>query len=177
VVTAAVTLLAPVPGEAVGDVGFGGGLSLDLLLGLVGPTGSVHGIEISDVALRTARRRFRREVSAGRLELHEAGVADLPLPEGSLDGLMTVNTIYFVDDLVGAFRAMRGALAPAGRLVLGIGDPAGMADMPVTGQGFRLRPVPEVQDALAEAGLTEAAHQRVGEGPRGFHLLLARPGG
>ena len=41
-------------------------------------------------------------IRQGRLLLHQARVADLPLPDGSLDGVMTVNTIHHFDDLAAA---------------------------------------------------------------------------
>ena len=66
-------------------------------------------------------------------------------------------------------------LSPAGRLVLGFGDPMAMAREPVTAHGFRIRPVAEVQPALTAAGLTLVDHRRVGSGPDAFHLLVAQP--
>jgi len=168
-VTAAVEALALAPGEVAADIGFGGGLSLALLLDRVGPAGRVHGLDVSRVMLDRARRKHRRPVADGRLVLHEASMTDLPL----VDAAMTVNTIYFVPDEV--FTELARVLSPAGRLVLGFGDPMAMAREPVTAHGFRIRPVAEVEAALTTAGLTLLDHRRVGSGPDAFHLLVAEP--
>jgi ubiquinone/menaquinone biosynthesis C-methylase UbiE len=172
-VTAAVEALALAPGQVAADIGFGGGLSLALLLDRVGPAGRVHGLEISRVMLDRARRRHRRPVADRRLILREASMTDLPLADASVDAAMTVNTIYFVPDE--AFGELARVLSPAGRLVLGFADPTAMAREPVTAHGFRIRPVAEVEAALTAAGLTLLDHRRVGSGPDAFHLLIAQP--
>jgi ubiquinone/menaquinone biosynthesis C-methylase UbiE len=172
-VAVAVDVLAPAPGQVVADIGFGGGLGLALLLDRVGPTGRVHGVDISHVMLDRARRRHRHAVAAGQLVLHEASMTDLPLADASIEAAMTVNTIYFVPD--NAFAELARTLSPTGRLVLGLGDPDAMARDPVTAHAFRLRPITELQAALTAAGMTVADHRRVGDGPNAFHLLVAQP--
>ena len=172
-VAAAVDALAPAPGQAVADIGFGGGLGLALLLDRVGPTGRVHGVDISHVMLDRARRRHRHAITDGHLVLHEASMTDLPIPDASLDAVMTVNTIYFVPDT--AVAELARILTPAGRLVLGLGDPDAMHRDPVTTHRFRLRPMADVHATLTTAGLTLADHRRVGHGPDAFHLLIAHP--
>jgi SAM-dependent methyltransferase len=172
-VAAAVDALAPARGQVVADIGFGGGLGLALLLDRVGPAGRVYGVDISRVMLDRARRRHRRAVNDGRLVLHEASMAHLPIADGSVDAAITVNTIYFVEDDV--FAELARMLSPTGRLVLGLGDPDAMAREPVTVHGFRLRSVAEVQAALTAAGTIIVDHRRVGDGPDAFHLLVVQP--
>ena len=59
--------------------------------------------------LNRAARRFRAEIADGWLSLDAASLTDLPLPQASLDGAITINTIYFIADLDRAFdRARRG---------------------------------------------------------------------
>ena len=71
-VTAAVEALSIRPGAVLADIGFGGGVGIALLLERVQPGGKVHGVDISSEMLSRAARRFREEISAGRLELHRA---------------------------------------------------------------------------------------------------------
>lgn len=172
-VTAAVGALAPRAGATVSDIGFGGGLGLRLLLDRVGRAGHVHGIDISTDMVTAAARRFADDTIAGRLLLHEAPIERLPLPDEALAGALTLNTLYFVDDLGAALAGCARVLAPAGRLVVGIGDPEAMAAMPITRHGFRLRPVAEVREALADVGLPVREHRRAGSGARAAHLLVA----
>jgi arsenite methyltransferase len=99
----------------------------------------------------------------------------LPLDDGSVDAVVTTNTIYFVDDLDAALAEIARVLAPGGRFVLGVGDPdlMGRARM-LTDNGFRIRPVPELEAALTAAGLSPLRHERFAHSGLGFHLLVTR---
>lgn len=154
------------------DLGFGGGRGLDLLLARLGAGGRVHGVEISNAMLSGARRRHRRYVKAGRLVLHQGGLEHLPLPDGALDSAMTLNTLYFVEHLDQAFDELSRVLRPGGWLVLGLGDPVAMARMPLTAQGFRLRPIQDVVAIAIEAGFVLQEQRRVGGGDDPYHLLI-----
>ena len=172
-VTAAVKALPLTDGDTVADLGFGGGIGLELLLRHVGTSGHVDGVDVSATMLSHAARRFRRDVATGRLALHAASMTHLPLATDSLDGAITLNTIYFIRDLDLAFVELARVIKSSGRVVIGLGDPDAMAGTPLTQHNFRLRPVPEVIDLLRSAGLTVEEQRRVGKGDRIFHLLVA----
>lgn len=174
-ISAAVEALSPRAGTVVADIGFGGGLGVEVLLDRVGVAGQVHAIEVSTAMLNRAARRFRGELASGRLSLHAASFTDLPLPDASLDGAITINTIYFVADLGRAFSELSRALKASGHAVIGLGDPEWMSTLPTTGHGFRLRPVSEVVDAAAHAGLIVDEDRRVGQGAHPYHLLVVSP--
>jgi len=72
--------------DRVADIGFGGGLGLDLLLAQTRKGGRVHGVEPSPDMLNRARKAHHEEIAAGRLALHEAGMESLPITDGALDG-------------------------------------------------------------------------------------------
>ncbi len=171
VILAAVEAAETGNGGTVAEIGFGGGAGLALLLDQVGPTGVVHGIEISLTMLAEARRRFENQVGKGTLRLHEAPMQQLPLPDGSVDAAVSTNTIYFVDDLGACMSELARVLRPGGRLALGVGDPAAMAKMPFTKRGFALRPVSEIIEALRVAGFRLIEDRRVGDGAEAFHVL------
>jgi len=174
-VTAAVKALPLTAGDSAADLGFGGGIGLDLLLRQVGTSGHVDGVDMSATMLSHAARRFRRDVATGRLRLHAASMTELPLATDSLDGAITLNTIYFIPELDLAFAELARVTKRSGRVVIGLGDPDAMARSPLTAHNFRLRPVPEVIDLLQNAGLTVEERRRVGKGDRVFHLLVAKP--
>lgn len=175
-VTAAVTALSLGPGAVVADVGFGGGVGLHALLRAVGSAGRAHGVEVSQTMLVSAARRFRREIAADRLRLHSASITRLPFEDSSLDGAITVNTIYFLDDLDAACAELARVLKPSARVVVGLSDPTAMAQMPFTAYGFRTRPLAEVIAALDGAGLRVERNQRVGDGDGAYHLLVCTVG-
>jgi arsenite methyltransferase len=175
-IAAAVDLLPPDPAPVLADLGFGGGEGLRLLLDRAGASGVVHGVDVSTTMVAAAHRRFARQLTAGRLQLHAGSLTALPLPDAVLTGAITVNTIYFLDDLVPALREIARVLRPGAVAVVGLGDPDAMARLPFTAHGFRLRPVDDVVAAAAQAGLTVAGHDRVGTGADAFHLVsMTRP--
>lgn len=100
-------------------------------------------------------------------------MTELPFADGELDGIMTVNTIYFVAELDPAFAELARVINSAGRLVVGLADPEVMAELPFTGHGFRLRAVPSVVDALRSTGLTVEHHQ-ISQDANAPHLLIAK---
>jgi ubiquinone/menaquinone biosynthesis C-methylase UbiE len=159
------------PNAVLADVGFGGGVGLRALLGR-SDGAVVHGVEISETMLARARTRFARDVAAGRLKLHHASMAQLPLPDASVDGLITVNTLYFVAELDQALQELGRTLAPMGRAAIGVGDPDAMAQLRFTAHGFRLRPLAELTAAIEASGLVIAEHRRIGERRVPSHLLI-----
>jgi SAM-dependent methyltransferase len=172
VIERAVQALPSGPNAAAADVGFGGGIGLQLLLDRPdAPT--VYGVEVSSEMIRQARARFAAELAAGRLQLHHASITALPLASSSLAGLITVNTVYFVDDLDTAFCELARTLASEGRAVIGIGDPDAMGKLSFTAHGFRLRPVADIEAALDRVGLKLSDHVRLDEGRVPAHLLVA----
>jgi SAM-dependent methyltransferase len=70
---------------------------------------------------------------------------------------VSTNTIYFIPDLSPALLELSRVLRPGGRLVLGVGDPDAMAEIPFTKHGFRLRPIGEIVKSLQEAGFSVVA--------------------
>jgi len=173
-VSAAVQALQPDPAAVVADVGFGGGVGLKFLLDGIGQSGRVHGVEVSETMLSNAARRYRRDIKAGRLALHDGSLTELPFADGALDGVLTVNTIYFVAELDRAFTELARVVGSSGRIVVGVADPEVMKRMPFTGHGFQLRPVSEVVDTLRGAGLA-VEHRRISQSDDAPHLLIATP--
>jgi arsenite methyltransferase len=171
-VTPTVDALELRAGEVGADIGFGGGVALELLLDRVGPAGRVYGVDVSPEMVSRAAARF----TDARLSVYEGSITELPLGDAMLDGVSSTNTIYFVDDLDKAFTEVARVLSANGRLALGIGDPELMRKMPVTRHGFHIRPVDEVLATLAAAGLEVKEHRKVGSSERFFHLIVARRG-
>jgi arsenite methyltransferase len=160
------------PGDAAADIGFGGGIGLRLLLDQVGPSGRVHGVDFSSTMVAQARSTFSAECDSGTLSIHEGSMLDLPLANDSVDAVITVNTVYFLDDVGQAVAEIVRVLRPGGRLIVALGDPDMMAKMPVTAHGFRLRPPEEILAAMAAYGLVDTRTERVSEAPDAGHLLI-----
>jgi SAM-dependent methyltransferase len=107
--------LAPAPGETLLDVGCGcGDTSLELAR-RVGAEGEVLGLDISAPMLDVARRRAKEDGARG-LEFREADAQTAALP-GGRDAVFSRFGVMFFADPVAAFRNLRRALRPGGRLV------------------------------------------------------------
>jgi SAM-dependent methyltransferase len=171
-IAAAIAALELPDGAVAADIGFGGGVGLELLLERPG-VATVIGVELSPTMVDAARRRLGGPIATGRLRIEAGSLARLPVADGALDGAITVNTLYFVPDLPAALTECARALRPGGRLVVGVGDPEAMARMPFTAHGFRLRPVAELEAAITAAGLELADHRRVAGARIPAHLLVA----
>ena len=143
-----------------------------MLLERVGPQGRVLGVDLSPTMVRRASGQFDREIAAGRLRLQAGSLTRLPLEDGSVDGAITVNTIYFIEELDRVFAELARVMSSGGRAVVGIGDPENMARMPVTVHGYRLRPVADVVASAKLAGLVLQNQRRSGEGDDAAHVLV-----
>ena len=98
-ISVAVDALELKSGATAADLGFGGGLGLAMLVERVGTQGHVLGVDFSPTMVRRASGHFDREIAAGRMQLHLGSITQLPLEDGSIDGAMTINTIYFIAEL------------------------------------------------------------------------------
>ena len=153
-------------GSRVLDLGFGGGLTFAPLWER-GAT--VVAIDRAKDMVVAARTRYADAIAAGRLELHEGDVGRLPLADGAVDHVLTVNTVYFWSDLGAAFDEVRRVLAPGGRLVVAIRDMKVMQRLDPT--VFSLRSPEELAAALQDTGFAEV---KVETPPGGkTHLIVA----
>jgi arsenite methyltransferase len=173
-ITAAADALALKDGNVAADIGFGGGLGLGLLLERVGPNGHVHGVDLAEAMVRRALRRHRQD--RNRLTVHLGSITELPMGDASVDGAISINVIYFVEEADRAFAEIARVLKPGGRFVLGHADQDFMRNLPFTRYGFRIRPMEQLMGLLEAAGLPVKEHKRVGESERAYHLLVTERG-
>jgi SAM-dependent methyltransferase len=114
VADAAIALAAVRPGERVLDIGCGSGATSIALARLVGPTGHVTGLDVSDPMIELARKR---SVGMGNLDWVLADAAAHDFPPRSADLLFSRFGVMFFGEPVAAFANLRRALRPGGRLV------------------------------------------------------------
>ena len=103
-------------GDRVLDVGCGCGDTTLALGRRVGTGGRVVGIDISAPMLARARERAA-QAGAANVEFVEADAQTHAFPPASVDCLFSRFGVMFFADPTAAFRNLRGALAPGGRVV------------------------------------------------------------
>jgi SAM-dependent methyltransferase len=80
--------------------------------------GRVVGVDVSDVMVRLARRRNRRAVARGDVEVRAGDIASLDLGASTFDRIFSVHSIYFWRDVDEVLAKLASALRPGGKLVL-----------------------------------------------------------
>ena len=107
------------PGETVVDLGCGGGLDVFLAAARVGPTGKAVGIDMTPEMLELARGNAAKG-NGGRpitnVEFHQATIDRLPLPDASVDCVISNCVINLAPDKPAVFREIVRVLKPGGRL-------------------------------------------------------------
>lgn len=111
---AALAAAAAGPGEAVLDIGCGAGVTTLALAASVLPDGRVVGVDISEPLVARARERAAAAAMPIDFRLEDAGRA--ALPDAAFDLLFSRFGVMFFDAPTEAFRHMRTALKPGGRI-------------------------------------------------------------
>lgn len=172
-IAAAVEALGLAAGETAADIGFGGGIGLELLLAHVGEAGHVYGVEPSPDMIALARSTHAAAISSGLLQLHQATMQSLPFADGQLDAWISLNTVYFIADLEPATRELSRVLAPGGRGVLGVADSDWLEVQRFARVGFIVRPIEDVVASLENSGF-DVVQKTLGRGPAPYNLLVCR---
>jgi ubiquinone/menaquinone biosynthesis C-methylase UbiE len=104
-------------GERVLDLGSGSGMDAFVAAQLVGPTGTVLGVDMTAEQLAKARA-LRDRAGLDHVTFCEGYVEDPPVEAGSVDVVISNGVINLVPDKRRVFRAVARALRPGGRLAL-----------------------------------------------------------
>lgn len=166
--------LALEAGDRILEVGYGGGYLLSRMLETV-TEGRVAGADASPAMAAACRRRFVREIDAGLAEIRQAPAEALPFGDGAFGKIVSVNSLFYWDDLERGFGEMARVLAPGGLLVLCFTRRESLEGRSGL-RGARLFDLGEVEEALGRAGFTEMAAAELADRHRRFWRLTARRG-
>ncbi|MBW4622308.1 MAG: methyltransferase domain-containing protein [Cyanosarcina radialis HA8281-LM2] len=137
----AIDLLDVRPDETVLEVGFGPGVSIEILAAMM-PTGYVAGVDASQEMVEQARARNAKAIEAGSVQLHYGSVEALPFADDTFDKALAINSMQVWSDAIVGLREMRRVMKVGGRMALGFTRQSGQSR---TG----------LPETIAAAGFTE----------------------
>jgi SAM-dependent methyltransferase len=105
-------------GETVVDLGCGGGLDVFLAAQKVGPTGKAIGIDMTQAMIDRARRNASQCPGLQNMEFYLATIDKLPLPDNSVDVVISNCVINLAPDKAAVFKEIARVLKPGGRVAV-----------------------------------------------------------
>ncbi len=99
------------------DIGCGGGRTIHKLAAIaVG--GKVYGVDHSKTSVAASRQANREWIEAGRAEIRQGAVSDLPFPDQMFTLVTAIETHFYWPDLPADMREVLRVLKPGGALVI-----------------------------------------------------------
>ena len=167
-------------GERVLDLGSGGGIDVLLSARRVGPSGFAYGVDMTDDMLALARRNAA-QAGAHNVEFLRGHIEDVPLPDASVDVVISNCVINLSVDKPAVLAEMFRVLVPGGRIGISdivAEDQMSPADRAAAGSyvgciaGALSRA--EYLDGLAAAGFTGASVTFTHQAAPGMHSAIIR---
>jgi len=112
-----VAMLEIEPEDRVIEVGSGPGVGL-AAAATQAADGRIVGVDSSEVMVESARRRNRRAVAAGHIELRHAPAEQIPFADDTFTKAFSVNAIQHWSSVAGGLAEIRRVLVPGGQLLL-----------------------------------------------------------
>lgn len=103
--------------EQVLDCGCGGGANIAVFLRMV-DEGHVTGLDYSSVSVEKAREVNHAAIAAGRCEIVQGNVQELPFDDSQFDVVTAFETVYFWPEIAHCFAQVHRVLKPGGMFMI-----------------------------------------------------------
>lgn len=142
-------------GDRVLEVGFGTGKLIREMARQTGDQGLIEGVDFSGTMARMTKRRNRKSIAEGRVNIVLGDFDRVDYPDNHFDRICSANTIYFWPDAQLTARKMYRILKDGGKLVIGFGDIARQLDrMPIDTNVFNIYSQHDVEQLLTGVGFS-----------------------
>lgn len=167
-------------GETVLDLGSGGGIDVLLSARRVGPTGKAFGLDMAAEMLELARRNAA-EAGATNVEFLHGYIEDIPLPDASVDVVVSNCVINLSVDKPAVFASIHRILRPGGRV--GISDVVAEDHLTAAERAERggwvgciagALSVTEYREGLQTAGFSDVSIEFTQQAADGIHSAIIR---
>ena len=143
------------------DVGCGGGKTVSKLAATA-TEGRVYGVDFSEESVAVSKKTNAGSIAAGRVEIRQASVSQLPFPDGMFDLVTAVETHFWWPDIPGDTREIFRVVKPGGKFIV-IAEiykgantlAARLAEKYADRSPIKLLSVEEHRDLLSNAGFTD----------------------
>jgi SAM-dependent methyltransferase len=99
------------------DVGCGGGRTIQKLAALA-TEGKVYGVDYAKGSIAASHATNAQWIKAGRVQIMQASVSQLPFPDAMFDLVTAIETQYYWPDLAKDMQEILRVLKPGGTLVI-----------------------------------------------------------
>ena len=112
-----IAALAIAPTDVIVEIGHGPGCALQSLAASA-PQGRVYGVDPSPAMHASASLRNREALATGRLRLSQGDIRDLGSAPETIDKILAVNVVYFLDEGGDDIKEAWRLLKPGGKIAL-----------------------------------------------------------
>jgi SAM-dependent methyltransferase len=167
-------------GDVVLDLGSGGGIDVLLSARRVGPSGFAYGLDFTPEMLDLARRNAA-DSGVANVEFLEGHIEAIPLPDASIDVVISNCVINLSPDKPAVFREMYRVLRPGGRIGVSdvvtedrLSDDERIERGSYVGCIAGALPVSEYERGLRDAGFSDVSITFTNEISDGVHSAIVK---
>ena len=133
----ALAVLNPSAGESILEIGMGNGYFVKNILNL---DPSIHyiGCDYSPEMVEISSENNQDFIDQGRARFFMADASEMPVEDHSIDKVITINTLYFWENVHATLAEIKRVLKPNGTFYLAVRPKHILKALPVTKFGFKL---------------------------------------